>query len=204
MKIHKMQQLSPEWWEARRGIPTASAFDRILTPTGRPSAQADDYMNELVADTISLEPNFFSDRPMTRAMEIGRETEPEARRWYQMTYPDHQVYQVGLCLTDDGSIGCSPDFLVGDEGVGELKCCLLKTHIGYLRKGVLPTEYRPQVHGHLLVTGRKWCDFVSYAIGAPPLVVRVVPDEYTELLRKEVGRFVEAYKRTLDMIRGMA
>ena len=175
-----MAQLSGPWWEARRGIITASAADRVITGLGNPSKQVEKLINELIAERIDLSPNFFSAHPMTRAMANGRDTEDEARRWYAANYGT--VQQVGICATDDMRYACSPDGLVGDDGVLELKCPMMKTHIGYLRDGGLPRTYRPQVHMQLLVTKREWVDFVSYAIGADPLVVRVVPDELTVAL----------------------
>lgn len=196
MKVLMMQQLSPEWWEARRGLPTASSFDRILTAGGKPSTQQEDFIDELLGDVMFQGPNYFSQygpsRAATNAMRNGQDTEPEARRWYEFDQ-GAAVQQVGFCVSDCGRMGCSPDGLVGDEGGLELKCPLLRTQIGYLRKGILPTEYRCQVHGSLIITGRRWWDFVSYAPGVPGFRVRVTPDEFTERLRAELERFLERY-----------
>ena len=201
MKVHMMIQYSPEWWEVRRGIPTASAFDRILTPGGKLSGQSDGYIDELVGDAFCLNPNFMTERPMNHAMRAGLEAEPEARRFYEMENPTRTVQQVGFCLTDDGRFGCSPDALVGDDGVLELKCPQAKTQVGYLRDGTLPSEYRPQVHGHLLVTGRPWVDFCSYCPGLPPLVVKVMPDEFTVKLRNALEAFHDTYLKVLQEIK---
>jgi hypothetical protein len=200
MKTHMMLQYSPEWWEIRRGVPTASQFDKILTPTGKLSSQATAYIDELIADRFVLNPNFMTERPMTRAMANGTDMEPEARRWYAMEHPERRVVQVGFCVTDDGRFGCSPDALVGDDGVLELKCPLGKTHVGYLREGLLPADYRPQCHGHLIVTGRPWVDFVSYAPGLPPFSIRVTADSYTEKLRSALDVFWEQYQATLTAL----
>lgn len=188
-------QGTPEWWEAKRGIPSASNFSRIFTQkTMKVSAQAEDYAAELIADCASLAPPYFTTqgRPVNAAMQNGQEVEPEARRFYEMER-GVDVRQVGFCVTDDGSIGCSPDGLIDPDGGLELKCPLLKTQAGYLLRGELPSEYRAQVHGSLIVTGRKWWDFLCYAPGLDPLLLRVVPDEYTEALRKALADFLVMY-----------
>lgn len=185
MKIIDCVQGSPEWWEAKRGVPSASNFDRIITPkTGKLSASAKGYIAELIAE--SVQPT--SEVVCTKAMMNGIETEPEARRWYEMAC-DLEVKQVGCCFTDDGRFEASPDGLVGEDGGLELKCPLLKTHVSYLLDGGLPDEYKCQVHGNLIVTGRSWWDFVSYAPGLPALVVKVKPDAFTDQMRCALEMF---------------
>lgn len=201
MKILDLKQGSPEWFLARRGIPTASNFGKIITPkTGKLSAQAEDLAYELVADLFRLGPP--EDKPVTPAMLYGQETEAEARRWYELER-GLDVRQVGLCLTDDGRFGCSPDGLVGEDGGLELKCPLLKTQVKYLCEGGLPDEYRAQVHGALIVTGRAWWDFCSYAPGLPAHLVRVEPDTFTDALRRVLDEFRGIYDRVLAKVRGM-
>jgi len=201
MKIIDCEQYSVEWWQAKKGVPSASNFDRILTAkTGKASAQAEDYIAELIAD---LHTDLLPERAElagTRAMRNGLELEPEARRWYALVR-DVDVQRVGFCVTDDGRFGCSPDGLVGDEGGLELKCPLGKTQVKYLRAGTLPDEYRPQVHGALIVSGRPWWDFLSYCPGLPPLLIRVRPDDYTERLRQALESFWADYKTALANIR---
>lgn len=198
MRVIECRQLTPEWWEARRGVPTASQFGRILTPkTLKPSAQADAYIDELIGDLVSLNPPVFSQNGYTAAMTAGREFEPEARRFYEMER-GVDVREVGFVMDDLGRFGCSPDGLVGDDGGLELKCPLPKTHAGYLREGGLPVEYAPQVHGSLVVTGRAWWDFLSYAPGLPEVLVRVTPNEYTEALREALEVFWARYMEAMD------
>lgn len=201
MKIIECKQGSPEWWEARCGIPSASNFHRIITPkTWRPSAQADDYINELIADRLMGGVPEEAEAFTTRAMQHGIETEAEARAWYAMEAAG-KVRQVGLCIADDGHSACSPDALVGDDGGLELKCPLLKTHVGYLRAGILPAEYTAQVHGSLIVTGRKWWDFCSYSMGLPPFCIRVVPDNFTEALRDALEDFHPRYMEEWEKVK---
>ncbi len=193
MKTFYCEQQSPEWWELHRGVPTAGSFDRIITPKkAQLSAGADDLICELIAQRLTIGSIAPQQGFTSHAIQHGIETEAEARRWYEMDR-GLDVQQVGMCMTDDGRFGCSPDGLVNDDGGLELKCPTLKTHVAYLRDGVLPAEYKPQVHGCLIVTGRLWWDFLSYAPGLDPLLVRVTPDEFTEKLRECLELFWASY-----------
>lgn len=187
MRVVDCEQYTPEWWDARRGIPTASAFDKIVTPGGKLSESWKKYACQLIADEYDTKYGYV-DQFASRAMENGARMEPEARRYYEF-YRDATVQQVGFCMTDDGRYGSSPDSLVGDEGVLEVKCPESHTMVAYLIDGGLPKEYLPQCHGHLIVTGRKWCDFLAYTPGLPRLLVRVEPDEYTDKLRVALEDF---------------
>lgn len=212
MKIIDCVQYSPEFWEARKGYPTVSNFDRIMTPTRcEYSTQADDYIHELIGDRHNLIPNFFSEstRPKSREMEYGSRTEEEARNWYRFQFDELEVQQVGFVLNDARTLGCSPDgfILKGGEvaGVLELKCPMPKTHVKYLTKRTeVPPEYRPQVHGHLIVTGLPFVEFVSFCPGFPAVVVRQTPTEYTDKLRYCLDRFLERYAEVEAMLLGKA
>lgn len=198
MKTHHCIQGSAEWWELHRGIPTASSFDRIITPKkAQISAQADDLIAELIAHRFmdSIAPEGYTSDAMLKGIQL----EPEARRWYEFEH-GVEVQQVGICISDCGRYGASPDALVGEDGGLELKCPLPKTHVKYLLAGTLPDEYRAQVHGELLVTGRAWFDFVSYCPPMPPLTVRVVPGEFTMQLAKALDQFWERYQEALAKI----
>lgn len=195
-------QMSPEWHELRRGVPTASNFDRIIQAVkGDYSKAASKYIAELVAETIHYDPNAMTEKPMNAAMRHGIDCEPEARQYY-LTHTTDSVRQVGFVLSGCGRFGCSPDGLVGDEGLLELKCPQPATHVEYLMERVLPTEYKAQVHGQLLVTGRKWVDFMSYARMHKPFIIRVYPDEFTQKLRRLLERFAADYQATLNQIAG--
>lgn len=199
-----VNQGSPEWFELRRGLPTASGMDRILTPSGKPSAQAEGYMAELAADVAELSPTWFTERmnkPPNEAMRRGTETEPQTRSHFEFE-KDCSVIQVGGCLSDCGRYWVSPDGLcVSDSGALcaglELKSPLLKTHAGYLLKGILPADYRPQCHDQLLITGLPVVYFVSHAPGLEVLIVEVRPDEYTEKLREAKEDFWVRYMEVL-------
>ncbi len=203
MKIVKCIQGSDEWWEYHRGRPTASSFDRIITPKkGDLSSQSEDYIAELVAQRLLPGLKVAPENYISRAMLDGIQLEPEARNWYQLERDIH-VEQVGICLTDCGRFGASPDALIpkigggGHEGGLELKCPTPKVHVGYLVKGILPDEYRCQVHGELWVTGLPWFDFVSYCPGLPPFIVRVTPDAFTAKMGLVLEQFYKNFETVL-------
>lgn len=195
MKIIECDQYSPEWWSARRGVPTASEFGKVLTPAKMQiGAGAQTYINELIASEFDPFYGVESDYA-TAAMRNGSIVEPEVRRLYEFE-SGAKVEQVGFCLTDDGRFGCSPDGLVGTDGGVEIKSPLAKTQVAYLRDGGLPQEYVMQVHGCLLITGRAWWDFISHCPGTslPSLRVRVEPNAITEALRSALDVFWTMYQ----------
>jgi hypothetical protein len=202
MIVIPCEQYSEAWWAARKGKPTASRFGEILTAkTMKPSASARGYICELIAESMLMGPPEWirENDVQTRAMANGAYKEPEAREWYGFSTLQPLV-QVGFVTTDDGRFGCSPDALVGDDGGLELKCPLLKTHIGYLLDGGLPADYMGQVHGSMIVTGRKWWDFLSYCPGLPPLLVHTEWSEYTDKLQAALDPFFELYVSLYNQI----
>jgi hypothetical protein len=123
-------------------------------------------------------------------MEQGIEREQEAVDFYELTY-QAQTTLAGCCLTDDRSVGASPDRFVGTEGLLEIKCPLAPTHVSYLLADSLPDDYRLQLQGQLFVTQRQWCDFLSYYPGLPPLLVRVSPDRQVQhALAEALAEFI--------------
>ena len=172
MNIIPVTQGSPEWLQARLGIPTASCFEKIVTATGKPSTQADTYLYQLLAEWLTGKPHeSFTNEWMDR----GTALEPEARAYFEMT-EDCEVQQVGFCTTDDGLMGCSPDMLIGTDGGGEIKCPSGGVHVQYLMENAIPSKYIPQVQGSMYVTGRKWWKWLSYHPDMPPVIVRVERD----------------------------
>lgn len=184
MIILDVEQGTQEWLEARLGVPTASNYSKLVTSIGKPSTQAEKYINELIAQKITgkLPDTFKSD-----AMERGNELEAQARAYYEFM-TDNEVSEVGLILNDDGA-GCSPDGLIGDDGGIEIKCPLASTHVGYLRAGKLPTAYVQQVQGCMYITGRKWWDFVSFHPEIESMIIRVERDEkFIKLLKEQIDK----------------
>jgi hypothetical protein len=195
----KFAQYSPEWWAVRRGVPTCSEFHRIITAAKAEFAAGHkSYINDLIGDELDGEYPRLNDGA-TAAMKRGTVLEPEARGLYEV-WAGAPIRQVAFCTTDCGRFGSSPDSLVGADGEGvlEMKCPMPSTFAGYVIEDVLPAEYRAQCHGHLIVTGAKWCDFMSYLPGKEPFIKRVTPDDFTEKLRACLIRFDEAYRKARD------
>lgn len=184
-----VEQGSEQWHAYRVGIPTASDFDKIVQINGKPSKQREKYLYQLAGERIigKKEETFQSS-----AMERGIIMEEEAREYYSFI-KDVEVKKVGFCREDKGFIaGASPDGLVGDDGQIEIKCPLLHTHVGYLLDNGLPSQYFQQVQGQLLITGRDWCDFISYYPSMRPLIVRVFPVKvFLKSLADELKRFCD-------------
>ena len=174
MKTYNFEQLSEEWYAIRRGIPTASNFDKIITSKGEPSKQRTKYMYRLAGEAVSgIQEETYQNAAMIRGIEL----EEEARDLYEVLN-DTEVEQVGFCLEDAiVKAGASPDGIINDFGMLEIKCPLITTHVDYLLKGKLPTEYFQQVQGQLYITGSDWCDFMSYFPGLKPLIIRVGREE---------------------------
>jgi putative phage-type endonuclease len=168
-------QGSDEWLEARRGLLTASEMKLIVTPTLKAASNDREraHLYELLAQRITghVEPHYVGD-DMLR----GHEDEVEARILYAQKYAP--VADMGF-ITNDAwgfTLGCSPDGLVGDDGMIECKSRRQKFQVETIINGEMPADYVIQVQTALLVTGRQWCDFVSYSGGLPMVTIRVLPD----------------------------
>lgn len=192
MIIHQVAQGSEAWDQLRNGIPTASEFKRILTPKGRPSRQAEGYLNCLLAEWYFGQPledpeTEFQSQWMAR----GQALEMQAVQSYEFER-DVETEKVGFISIDSGLCGCSPDRLVGKDGILELKCPAPSTHIGYMLKRNVHDEYKPQLQGQLLIAERKWVDIQSYCPVFPTVIIRVErDDEYQGLLSTALATFVE-------------
>lgn len=168
-------QGSDEWLAARRGILTASEMKLIITPTLKPASNDKErsHLFELLAQRITghVEPSYISD-DMLR----GQEDEIEARALYAEHYAP--VQEMGFITNDTWgfTIGYSPDGLVGDDGLIECKSRRQRFQVETILSGTMPADYLIQVQTGMLVTGRKWCDFISYSGGLPMAVIRVPAD----------------------------
>lgn len=179
--IHEeLIQGSDEWLQARCGLLTASEMKLILTPTLKiaDNAKTRTHLWELAAQRITqyVEPQYVSD-----AMLRGHEDEILARALYSEKYAP--VTEVGFVTNNKWgfTLGCSPDGLVGDDGMIECKSRMQKYQVQtiveeYTGTALIPDEYVLQVQSAMLVTGRKWCDFLSYSGGLPMAVIRVEAD----------------------------
>jgi len=178
MSLHEypdLQQGTEEWKEARRGMVTASTVGRLITPALR---TADNETSRGVVATIVAEriTGWSEDIPMTSDMWRGVEHEPIARAAYSERYVEAREY--GFMVRDDWGfeIGYSPDGLVGENGLIEIKCPRAKTHLNTILADEVPPYYMAQLQTGLLVSGREWIDFVSFVGGMPLFVKRVYPD----------------------------
>jgi hypothetical protein len=197
VRILDVEQGSPEWFMARSGIPTASNFDRILTPKQRKYASgAGAYRDELLAEWLLGMP---LDHGTTAWMDRGTILEPEARRWYTFQ-TGREVAEVGFVLRDDGMVGGSPDGFVGDDGGVEIKCPGPAKQVPYLL-GEASTDHTGQIQGLLMLTGRQWWDLVIYNPVLPSVVMRVERDEaYIADLAAALDRFVRELREGRDRL----
>lgn len=195
MIVLDVEQGSAEWFRARAGIPTASEFSNILTPTGKipTNSKVDNYRHKLLAEwLVGGEVESYQSQWMSR----GQELEGSAREMYCFAR-DVKVDVVGFVTNDAGTYGCSPDGLIGDSRGLEIKCPAPHTHVSYLLKGKLPTEYIPQIQGSLMVTGRESWDFMSYHPQMAPLILTVERDEkYISDLAEALDRFLEVLEQS--------
>ena len=205
MIVFNMPQYSPEYWAVKCGIPSASNFRRILTASREQlAAGRKSYINELIADRRNPSAPFTTERAgHTQAMRNGANCEPDARRFFAAEC-DVQVEQVGFCLTDDGRFGCSPDGLVGEDSGLELKCPEGDTHVGYCLDGELPPQYKAQIHGCMIVTGRPTWWFMSYCPGfEKQLLIKVERDSFTEKLDDALAEFWQEYNEASRKMLGL-
>src|SRR6516164_2399981 len=135
------------------------------------------------------------------AMERGLIVEAEAADWYEFDQ-DVTVERVGFITDDDHTVGCSPDRLVGDEGLLEIKAPLPQTQVEYWLSGEINERFRPQLQGQLYVSQRSWVDIVCWHDLLPKLVKRVEPDEkFIKALDRELQMFNFFIERVTEKIR---
>jgi len=189
-----IEQGTDEWFAARIGKVTASRVADIIakTKTGYSSSR-DNYMAQLICERLT---NQKAESFTNAAMQHGTETEPLARAAYE-ALKDVLVDEVGFIPHPQILMaGASPDGLVGDNGLIEIKCPNTATHIDTLLSETVPTKYYTQMQFQLASTGRKWCDFVSFDNRLPEklqLFIKRVPrdDTYIKLMEAEIVQFIE-------------
>lgn len=200
MIVVDVEQGTPEWLAARIGIPTASQFSRIITKSGAPSRSQDGYICELVAEQLlgeSLD-TFRSDW-----MERGIVLEPQALASYEFAH-DCDTQKVGFVLRDDQLVGCSPDRLVGKDGILEQKCLGPAKHIRcVLQMDEDGGEFRQQIQGQLWICERDWCDLASFCPELPRAEVRIYRDEeYIKALETHMRAFLEKLESAKSVVAG--
>lgn len=160
LELANLEQGSPEWAQARCGIVTASRSGDVIAVTKKGEAAARrQYREELVIERLTGLPY---DVYVTREMQWGIDQEPFARAAYEM-YHNLLVETCGFVMHPHiAKFGASPDGLVGEDGMLQIKCPTTRTHLGWMLGGVVPVEHCPQMMAELSCTGRKWIDFVSF------------------------------------------
>jgi len=197
------QQNDETWFDVRRGTPTASQFFRIITPTGKPVSESVrlKYLDQLSGEAVSgrSEEQFVSYR-----MKQAKAMEDESCEVYAMNHEDLDVYSVGFVFKDERRMfGCSPDRMVGENGIFETKDAQFTVQIPRLREGKMVQEHIPQVQGEIFCCEREWGDFQSYCSGLPVLCIRNYRDEkYIKLLSEELERFCMDLAILIRKIRG--
>ncbi len=195
LKIIECTQNSPEWFAARCGIITASNFSDVLAKGQGKTRRS--YLMKIVGEKITGTPaySYINDH-----MERGTEQEQTARELYT-EQTGNQIIKCGFMVDD--SIGYSPDGLIGEDGLTEIKTRLSHLQIELLLSDKVPNENIAQIQGGLLVSGRKFNDYVSYSPGLPLFIKRVLRDEvYIDNLRVELKSFESEMLQTIEQIMG--
>lgn len=199
-----MEQRTDEWYKARLGQLGASQISKALSKgrNGAESATRKNLIAELIAMRLTgqVQESFTS-----AAIQWGIDNEPIARAAYEIN-KDILVDEIGW--VQHPSIewtGCSPDGLVGDNGLVEIKCPNTATHIDYLIAGIPPSEYHLQMLWQMECTGRDWCDFVSFDSRMPEKYQLMVArfnrdDKRLNEIRPEVIKFLNDIQGTIDKL----
>lgn len=198
VEIFDCDQNSPEWYQCRLGIPTASKFATVLA-SGRGGGESKtrrEYLYKLAGEILTGEPMYSYQNDH---MERGKEMESEARDMY-VFLTDLEPQQVGFIR--NGQKGCSPDSLIGANGMLEIKTKLAHLQCEVLDYDELPSEHKAQCQGQLWVAEREWLDFCSYWPKLPLFAKRVYRDEaYIKKLSDEVDRFNNELAALVEKLR---
>ena len=191
--IEMMDQGTEEWFTIRIGKVTASRVADVIakTKTGY-SASRENYMAQLACERLTGQKG---ESFTNAAMQHGTETEPLARAAYEALH-DVLVDEVGFVPHPTIEMaGASPDGMVGEDGLIEIKCPNTATHIETLLSQTVPGKYNTQMQFQMACTGRSWCDFVSFDNRLPAelqLFVKRVPRDnmYIRLMEDEIVKFL--------------
>lgn len=182
------EQGTPEWFSARSGMPTASEFHTVMAKGrgGEDSITRRKYMLTLLGERMTGE---VVEGYSNGHMERGKLMEAEARDLYQFR-TGNELRLAGIFVNDEIGAGASPDSVIAEDGLVEVKTKLPHLQLELLLTGGLPPEHKAQVQGQMLVTGRQWVDFVSYWPKLPIHIVRVERDDaYLTTLAQAIADF---------------
>jgi len=199
-----MDQRTEEWFSARLGKVTASRVADLMAKTkSGPSASRANYMADLIVERLTGQ---RAEGFTSAAMQWGTDTEPQARAAYEF-HMDANVAEDGFCLHPTiADFGASPDGLIGDVGLLEIKCPNTAAHLEVLLTGAIPAKYVTQMQAQLACTGRAWCDFVSFDPRMPGemqmFVKRVARDDaFIAEMEGEITAFLAELTQKLDALR---
>ena len=197
-----MEQRTEEWFKARLGKVTASRVADVLAKIkSGESASRRNYKIQLVSERLTGE---RQETYINQAMQDGIDREFYARERYVQQFGE--VEEVGFIQHPTLEAGASPDGMVGEDGIIEIKCPMGTTHTETLMSQDVPSKYMPQIQFQLLCTGRKWCDFVSYNPMFPEhlqvFVKRVEADvDYQKELEVEVKQFLSEVDDVINRLK---
>lgn len=192
LEVIEVDQGTEEWHAARRGIVTASVMGALISSTTlhvSTGETAKSIHRLLAAERIT---NFTEPTGMSRDMERGNLDEPYARDLYSETHAPAVTAGFMIRTFDGFRIGYSPDGLVGDSGLIEIKSRAQKKHLEVVLADEVPAENMAQMQTGMLVSGRKWCDYVDYTGGMALWVKRVYPDPAWQQAIIEAAKLFEA------------
>ena len=192
-----MEQRTPEWFAARLGKVTASKVADVIakTQTGYSTSRAN-YMAQLVCERMTgTQAESFSNA----FMQWGTDQEPLARAAYEAAQ-DVLVNETGFVIHPTiAEAGASPDGLVGDDGLIEIKCPITATHIETILSEKVPAKYITQMMWQMACTGRQWCDFVSFDPRMPAgLQIFIKRIAYNEAVAKGLEKEVKEFLTELE------
>ena len=197
------EQRTTEWFQARLGKVTASRVADVIakTKTGY-SASRENYMAQLVVERLT---NTQAESYTNAAMQWGTDQEPFARAAYEL--------KMGVMVDETGLVdhptipmaGASPDGLVGEDGLVEIKCPNTATHIDTLLTQTVPAKYVTQMQFQMACTGRQWCDFVSFDPRMPQkaqiFIKRVLRDDsFIKEIESEIKKFLAEVSAKVDQL----
>lgn len=189
------------WYEARRGIATASRFATVMASgkDGGDSRTRREYLLRLAGEIITGE---ISETFSNSHMERGKQMEDEARKCYTFM-TDAEPRQVGFIR--NGPKGCSPDSLIGENGMLEIKTAMPHILLDKILRGSFPPEHKAQCQGNLWVGEREWIDLTIYWPKMPPFIKRATRDEpYIRTLSDAVDAFNSELAEIVERIRQRA
>ena len=201
MIVHEVEQNSEEWYALRAGRPTASEFSKLVTTLGAPTRQQDKYIRTLAGEKYTGKP--AQEWEGNTNTERGHELEAEAVKAYEFL-KGVEVGHVGFVTDNKGLCGCSPDGLVGDDGMIEIKTLnvtrFVEEVLFYKRNKRVSSNYFIQPQGQMMICDRKWCDLVFYHPDFPLHIVRQKPDIQ---FQKDLMNNIKVAVRESDKIVGI-